>query len=902
MRKHLILMVWAVVWMMMPGMDALAHSSFSDRADVEEEAYFSIMDLFVSGTEGYHTFRIPSIYTTANGTILAFAEGRVNSASDTGDIDLVLKRSLDNGRTWQPLQVICDAGEDTCGNPTVVQDESTGRIWLFMTQNYGEDTITDINNGTSRGVRTIWSSYSDDDGLTWSEPVNRFDEVQSPDTRWDATGPGIGIQLRHGPAKGRLVIPAIGRNIQSDDHGETWYESGALPPGLNEATVVELTDGRLMRNDRLSANQHVKRRGISISHDQGATWSPIVYDETLIDPIVEASIVRYRPSDNEEGDQTLLFANPASTQYRENMTVRVSYDDGETWPTAKTVYKGPSAYSSLTILPDGKAALLFEGGEYTPYDKIMLAVFNLAWFQQAEPDLDQLIVSDGSLTPAFRGDIESYTLALYQGTEQLTVTPLTANEEVAITVNGQPAEAGQPLTILLDDSDILLVESQLGARKRTYTIHLDRSRPVPELLVHWSFDHMEGEEIADVSGNGHNGLLRNGAEIREGLFGNALYLHGGRAHAEITNADDLHPGKDNFTFALWVKPDELVQQRHLMLWYGSNGKVPQWWTSVERNGAVRINMYGEPAAREIGVATAAGLVKAGEWAHIAVVRDNDVNKIYVNGVLSATSVKYPGESMDLTNLNAPPPLVGFDKGNAANRDWAGYMDDLRLYRYALDDADLLRLYMDGIQKPVTQAHVEPGEPEGSNGWYRTDVMVTLTAEAGTYPIAKTEYRINGGEWQLYDEPIWFFAEGEHELEYRSADTAGFAEETNRLMVRIDKTEPQVSAAANPSVIWPPHGKMVLVEIILEAEDQVSGISRMYLDSITVIDGDEEGEAKPGDIGEAAFGTDDRKLLLRAARGGSGNGRVYRILYQIEDRAGHRAEAVVEVSVPHDRSH
>lgn len=874
-----------------------------NRGNAEGEPMFTLSDLFVSGTEGYHTFRIPALYTTMNGTLLAFAEGRVNSASDTGDIDLVLKRSFDLGKTWEPLQVICDMGEDTCGNPTVVQDETTGRIWLFMTHNYGEDDITEINNGTSRGVRTFWSSYSDDDGATWSEPVNRFSEVQPPDTRWDATGPGIGIQLRHGPAKGRLVIPAIGRNIESDDHGATWRQSGPLPPGLNEATVVELTDGRLMRNDRLSDNKHIRRRGISISHDQGATWSPIRYDETLIDPIVEASIVRYMPSDNTVGNRMLLFANPASTQVRENMTVRISEDDGETWSMAKTVYKGPSAYSSLTVLPDGRVGLLFEGGEYTPYDKIMLAVFHLDWFHEEEPDLDQLLFSDGSLTPAFRGDIGTYTLALYEGTERLTVTPVTSNGRIAITVNGQPAAANRPTTVELAGLDAISVEAKLNGKIRRYEIRLDRERPAPQLLLHWDFEQSLGGEVVDVSGNGHNGLLKNGAEVRPGEYGGALYLNGERAHVEVLNPEGLHPGKDSFTFAVWIRPDELVRQRHIMYWYGSNGKVPQWWTSVEQSGAVRINMFGQPAGREIGVATAAGMVTAGEWTHVAVVRDRDVNKIYVNGRLAATSVKYDGDAMDLTNLDAPPPLVGYDKGTVSNRDWKGYMDDLRIYRYALHDADIDKLYRErAAVPPVTRASVASSAPGGRNGWHLSDVTVTLVAEAGSAPVERTEYRLNGGAWQRYDGPFPIAEDGVHELAYRSIDTDQREEEIRTLIVKIDKTAPQVAVSPDPAELWPPNGKMVPVTMRLDAVDHESGIASVRLEEIVVRDGDDGPRpASDDDVRGAEFGTDDRDFSLRSTRNGRGDGRTYTIRYVVEDKAGHRTEAVAEVVVPHDRS-
>jgi sialidase-1 len=884
---------------------SLGGASQAEAASPAEGPYFQNKDLYIAGTEGYHTFRIPSIISTQAGTLLAFAEGRKNSASDTGNIDLVLKRSFDQGQTWQPLQIVCDMGGDTCGNPTAVQDESTGRIWLFLTHNYGEDTIEEINNGTSRGVRTIWSTYSEDDGETWSPPVNRFQQVQQPNTRWDATGPGIGIQLKHGPVEGRLVIPAIGRNIQSDDHGATWYESGRLPNGLNEATVVELTDGTLMRNDRLSNNREKRSRGISTSTDQGSTWSPIYYDPILVDPICEASIIRYKPSDHATGNRMLLFANPADSERRENMTVRISYDDGQTWPAAKTVYQGHSAYSSLAILPDGTASLLFEGGEYTAYDKIMVATFNLEWFQTMEPDLEQLLISEGTLSPAFRGDIEEYRLDVYEGTQKLTLTPITNNENVTITIDGQRAAIGMPKVVLLEDMNAVMVEARLGERVRLYTLHLDQTGARPELLLHWDFDQMVADRIEDLTGNGHVGILNNGAALRPGgLSGDALYLHGERAHVEMTNEEDLHTDTDDFTFSVWINPEALFQQRHILYWYGVAGKgLAQWWFAVEKNGAVRMNMTGLPLEREVGTATIAGLVKAGKWTHVTAVREGSVNKIYVNGSLATTSVQYDSSLMSITNHNAPP-LVGYDKGTVANRDWKGYMDDLRFYKNAMHAGEIQKLYWSGDNSsPVTQVDILPGESNGANNWYATDVSVTLSVYDDLSGVARTEYRLNDGDWKLYEGVINIASEGTNVLDYRSFDRAGNIENHRNLILRIDKTAPEVTVKPDKTELWPPNGKMVPIQVNINATDDVSGISKIELVSIT---GSENGHeldqvVQAADIQNAEYGTDDRTFSLRAKRSGGSAGRMYTIEYRAVDLAGHVTIGASSVFVKHDQS-
>ncbi|MFE5320942.1 exo-alpha-sialidase [Paenibacillus sp. NPDC056579] len=875
----------------------------AEREEADTEPYYRNMDLYAAGTEGYHTFRIPSDLTTSSGTLLAFAEGRKNSASDTGDIDLVLKRSFDEGRTWQPLQIVCNDGVNTCGNPTPVQDESTGRIWLFMTHNYGEDTIEEINNGTSRGVRTIWSSYSDDEGATWSAPVNRFNEVQQPNTRWDATGPGIGIQLRHGPHKGRLVIPAIGRNLQSDDHGLTWQESGRMPAGTNEATVVELTDGTLMHNDRLSTHQEVRRRAISTSSDQGASWSPIRYAAELIDPICEASIIRYMPADNGQGNRMLLFANPADENRREKMTLRLSEDDGATWTMAKTVFKGPSAYSSLTVLPNGHVGLLFEGGENNAYEKIMFATVNLAWLSVVEPDLDNVVIPEGALSPVFRGDIEEYRLQVFPDMEQVTVTPVSSNGNITITISGVQAVAGAPNAVRIAGLDTITIQAKLGQRVRDYTIRIDRTRQRPELMLHWNFDQTNsGATVTDLTGKGHAGLLKNGAVLRQGAgaLSGSLYLNGSGAHTEITNVEDLHTGTGDFTYSVWVKPEALVQQRHIIYWYGQAGKgLPQWWLAVEKNGAVRMNMTGLPLKAEVSAVTPSGLIKAGQWAHIAGVRDGSVLKVYVNGELASAAVTFDSAGMDITNRSVPP-LVGLDKGTVNNRHWLGELDELRIYKHAMNAHEIKGLYWNGDQaKPVTEASVEPQQPNGKNGWYTSDVTVTLSVYDDLSGAAGTEYRLNGGGWKPYTAPVAVDTEGVNRLEYRSTDRAGHVEDPKALTLPVDKTAPMLSVTPDKLSLWPPNHKWIPIQVTIDAKDRSSGNVSVVLDSIT--SSERSGGAANDFVQEAQFGTDDRSFLLKAERNDGGAGRVYTIVYTAEDEAGNRASGTAAVTVPHDQS-
>ncbi|HXH61612.1 MAG TPA: sialidase family protein, partial [Fimbriimonadaceae bacterium] len=218
-----------------------------------------LIDVFVSGQGGYDTYRIPSLTMAPNGDVLAFCEGRKNGLSDSGNIDIVLRRSKDEGKTWLPMQTIWDDEKNTCGNPCVVVDKKTKTVFLLMTHNLGTDGEGQIINGTSKGTREVWITSSKDDGATWSKPKQITSEVKRGDWTWYATGPGAGIQIHRGPHVGRLVIPCdhIERDtkkyyshvIYSDDDGETWQIGGSTPHDqTNECEVVELRDGWLMLN------------------------------------------------------------------------------------------------------------------------------------------------------------------------------------------------------------------------------------------------------------------------------------------------------------------------------------------------------------------------------------------------------------------------------------------------------------------------------------------------------------------------------------------------------------------------------------------------------------------------------------------------------------------------------
>ncbi len=337
--------------------------------------------LFKSGTSGYNTFRIPAIITTLKGTLLAFAEGRKNSSSDTGDIDLVMKRSDDNGKTWSDLIVIWDDNDNVCGNPAPVQDIVTGRIFLLTTWNLGSDHEPDIIKGRSRDTRRIFLLVSSDDGRTWSEPDEITASVKQSKWTWYATGPCHGIQIRKGEYRNRLVIPCdhiesvteryYSHIIYSDDNGSTWHLGGTTPQDqVNECSVAELTDGRLMLNMR-NYDRTQKARKVSFSGDGGITWSDLYSDPVLVEPICQGSLLAYHKR------KILLFSNPADENARQRMTLRISMDQGKTWKYSKVLHYGPSAYSDITILKSGRVGCLYEMGNSSPYEGIVFRSFNM---------------------------------------------------------------------------------------------------------------------------------------------------------------------------------------------------------------------------------------------------------------------------------------------------------------------------------------------------------------------------------------------------------------------------------------------------------------------------------------------------------------------------------------------
>ncbi|QOV34314.1 exo-alpha-sialidase [Streptomyces ferrugineus] len=411
---------------------------------------------------GYACFRIPAIVKTKDGTLLAFAEGRVLNCGDAADIDIVLKRSTDGGRTWGPLQVVNEGGGDTHGNPAPIVDRETGRILLAETYNTGR---TDSGSCSVPCDRTPHLQYSDDDGRTWSRPRDLSGSILPPNwNSWYATGPVHGIQLTKGKHAGRLVFGVntetwdgsrVTANhaalIVSDDGGDNWRigatdswpisaADGTFRQKPSEVTLTERADGTILISGREQDGTDLGHRAQTYSSDGGDSFTGPFRDlPDLYTPQVQGATLRL-------GDRILLSA-PGDPDRRRTMMIRSSYDGGAGWDSVdrgKVVTTDWSGYSDMVDIDASTVGLMYEGGAVDARDEIRFARFNEDWLgprRGPDPTTPDLAigapratvlggpeVTDGVLGNAlqFDGDDDAvrlpYRTSLPLGTREFTVS------------------------------------------------------------------------------------------------------------------------------------------------------------------------------------------------------------------------------------------------------------------------------------------------------------------------------------------------------------------------------------------------------------------------------------------------------------------------------------------------
>lgn len=329
------------------------HSQDSSANILFSEALFGN-----ASAAGAACYRIPSIVTAPNGDLIAAIDERVPSCRDlkwSRDINIVARRSSDNGDTWTEIERVADFPDgQSASDPSMIVDVITGDIYLFY--NY-----MDLDKEPE--VYYLHVIKSTDNGKTWSSPVDITSQIAKPEWHNDFKfiTSGRGIQTRSGKLLHTMVNLDSGLHVfGSDDHGATWklYDTPVVPG--NESKIVELSDGSWMINSRLNGSGY---RQVHVSDNEGLTWESRRQPE-LVDPGCNASIVSY-PLQGENGKQVLLFSNANSAEARQNMTIRISTDDGITWSEGKSVYEGSSAYSSMTVLANGDIGLFYEKDDYT---------------------------------------------------------------------------------------------------------------------------------------------------------------------------------------------------------------------------------------------------------------------------------------------------------------------------------------------------------------------------------------------------------------------------------------------------------------------------------------------------------------------------------------------------------
>lgn len=351
--------------------------------------------VFKSGTEGHKSYRIPAIVALSNGDLLAFAEGRVNNSADFGDINIVMKRSKDKGKTWGELTMLVDQTSLQAGNPAPVidlQDPAYPKGVVYLFYNTGNNHENEIRKGN--GVREVWFIRSFDLARTWSEPVNITSMVHKPlqsgvnpaynfkeDWRSYANTPGHAMQFQKGKYKGRIVIPANhsagppqpqfrdyrAHAFYSDDHGKTFQLSPSIEiEGSNESIATELSNNRMLMSIR-NQRGDIRNRILAYSSSGGEKWDTTYFDQQLIDPVCQGSLlsIGYK-----RGKAIIASSNAADQRERNNLTIKISNDEGKSWSRSilvdinETAKNDWTAYSDLVLINKKTIGILYERNNY----------------------------------------------------------------------------------------------------------------------------------------------------------------------------------------------------------------------------------------------------------------------------------------------------------------------------------------------------------------------------------------------------------------------------------------------------------------------------------------------------------------------------------------------------------
>ena len=609
---------------------------------------FTETPLFVSGQGGYHTYRIPAIVRSTQGTLLAFCEGRKSSSGDSGDIDIVLRRSTDGGLSWSPMTLLQEEGDTASiaiGNPSPVVDESTGNIYLFFCRNNDR----------------VFYTVSSDDGVSWSTRAEITSAVKLATWGWYATGPGHGIQLKRGAQAGRLIIPCDHRTgpagvdsgppgthaIYSDDHGASWHLGASVDatPEVypNENQCVELVAPAAGGGSQLSFNARklgtagyaTGMRFDTTSTDGGLTYSrPYASRLDLVCPLfnggVQGSLQRLRATDEGSASNRILFSCPNDPAYRVRLSVWSSTNETLSWSAPKAVYDGPSAYSDLARTSTGEVGLLYEKGVVSPYETVTFARFNETWLD----------------TPSPPGPLAENPAPAFWNFEEKPAGQL-ANTSSGAIRDIHPAGYNQNLT----------------ASKAFAYVPGSPSYGSGTALA---FDGTGGVQINDAATSNHLDFAATSSFTLEAVF----RIPAGSTQTGALVAKDL------------------------------GGALPTWWLRV--NGG-KLQFYVADYGRQ-STLNPANLVNDGQWHHVAAVRDasnpaSKVLRLYLDGLLIGTLA----DATTGTLANSEPFNIGYF-GKSTTSNLTGDIDLVRISPTALTPVDFVKPYGQfEVQIAVAQA-------------------------------------------------------------------------------------------------------------------------------------------------------------------------------------------------------
>ncbi|WP_425615383.1 exo-alpha-sialidase [Anatilimnocola sp. NA78] len=398
---------------------AVGHAHNLQAADPVVEP--TKQDLFAAGKGGYELYRIPGIIRTGRGTLIAYCEARKSAKGDWGHIDFMMRRSSDDGHTWANMQKMIQLEGKFERNPAAVAQKlgKEGEITLNNPILFSDPRPDVVHFLYCVEYNRLFYVRSEDDGRTFSKPLELTNALAKLEPKYDwqavAVGPGHGLRLENGRLiapvwlstgkGGHAHRPSIITTIYSDDDGKSWNMGDIIANETNplvnpnESILLQLADGRVVINSRSESPEH--RRAVAISPNGATGWSEPKFHEQLLEPICMANLVRWTTTKHSDKNR-IVFSNPHNLDRanakpgqgrdRKNLSIKLSYDEGETWPIDKVLEAGPSGYSDLAIASDGSLLCFYERttadeGANKKSPKLTLARVSLPWLTDGKDKL-----------------------------------------------------------------------------------------------------------------------------------------------------------------------------------------------------------------------------------------------------------------------------------------------------------------------------------------------------------------------------------------------------------------------------------------------------------------------------------------------------------------------------------